>query len=291
MIYSEIFRSIQGEGLYTGELSLWYRGYLCNLTCAGFNQPDPTDKSTYFPVGADVSLIGVTNITDIPVFEFGCDSAYSVAKKFKNLQYKETPEEVASKLDNLLPIRGTWVNEDYNFHMVFTGGEPLLRRSQKDLVQLFQVWENRADGERPTHITFETNGTQKIIPELLECLKKDYIKEVLMSYSPKLFTVSGEENSRAIKPDVIKSNIQSLGDKANYSLKFVVNQDERCWVELEDVITQIGLGRKSVWLMPVGGRLETQEASAGDIADIAIAKGFKVSARVHNYLWANEVGK
>lgn len=290
MIYSEIFRSVQGEGLYTGELSLWYRSYLCNLTCAGFNQPDPTDKSTYFPVGADVSLVDVTDISELPVFKYGCDSAYSVAKKFKGFQFQETVQEVADRLDNLLPVTGEWVNADYNFHMVFTGGEPLLPRSQKDIIQLMKLWSERTDGNRPTHITFETNATQKILPELVELLNQAWVEEVLLSYSPKLFNVSGEPNKRAIKPTIIKHNISEL-KSSKYVLKFVVNQLPDCWKELEEVICSIGLGKKSVWIMPVGGRIEDQELTAGDVADMAISKGYKVSARVHNYLWANQINK
>lgn len=291
MIYSEIFKSIQGEGLYTGELSLWYRSFTCNLTCAGFNQPDPTDKISYHPVGESVSLIDVTDITELPVFKYGCDSAYSVSQKFKHLQREETAEEVAGRLAELLPVAGVWVNDDYNFHMVFTGGEPLMRGSQSDLVKLFDVWNNSPSGERPTHITFESNGTQKINSELQKRLEYPWVEEVLLSYSPKLFTVSGETNRAAIKPENLKHNIEILGDKVKYSLKFVVNQDDRCWDELEDIIQQIGLSKKSVWIMPVGGRIEDQEITAGDIADRAINKGYKVSARVHNYLWANQVGK
>ena len=47
MLYSEIFRSIQGEGVYTGVPTVWLRLFGCNLECNGFGQKDPTDPSTY----------------------------------------------------------------------------------------------------------------------------------------------------------------------------------------------------------------------------------------------------
>jgi len=290
MLYSETFKSIQGEGIYTGYPSIWLRTYLCNFECSGFSQPDPADPSTYHDVGADVDLINVQDITDLPVFKYGCDSAYSWSKKFRHLQHEETAEEIVQRLGDYLPEPGVWHNSDYEFHMVFTGGEPLLKRTQKDIVKLMQAWSQMPYGQRPRYITFETNGTQKIIPELAEELNADWVEEVLLSYSPKLLHVSGESNKRAIKPETIHHNIRVLRN-VRFSLKFVVNSDPRAWDELDWAIDEIGLGKKPVWIMPVGGRVEDQEATAGDVADMAIARGFKVSARVHAYLWGNSVGK
>ena len=47
VLYSEIFKSIQGEGHYTGVPTTWLRFFGCNLECNGFGQDDPTDPSTY----------------------------------------------------------------------------------------------------------------------------------------------------------------------------------------------------------------------------------------------------
>jgi organic radical activating enzyme len=38
---SEIFKSIQGEGHYTGVPTIWIRSFGCNLECNGFGQVDP----------------------------------------------------------------------------------------------------------------------------------------------------------------------------------------------------------------------------------------------------------
>lgn len=290
MLYSEIFRSLQGEGVYTGYPSIWLRTYLCNFECAGFSQPDPADPSTYHEVGADLDVINIKDITELPVFKYGCDSAYSWAKKFRHLQHEESPEEIVERLGSLLPEPGVWHNDDYEFHMVFTGGEPLLKRTQRDLVKLLQVWDQMPEGKRPRRITFESNATQKITTEMAAALNADWIEEVLLSYSPKLLHVSGESNKRAIKPDVIRYNSEVLHN-SRFSLKFVINSDPRAWEELEWAIDEIGQGKNPVWLMPVGGRVEDQEATAGDVADMAVAHGYKVAARVHTYLWGNSVGK
>lgn len=289
MIYSEIFRSIQGEGEYTGIPSIWLRTFFCSLECRGFGQPNPADKSTYHEVGNDLDLINVEQLSDLPVFKYGCDSAYSVAKHFKHLQHEEDPETIVSRLDAQLPEHGVWHNDNYEFHMVFTGGEPLLKRTQKGIVELFKVWAERPEGQRPRYITFESNSSHKIIPELAEQLNADWVKEVLLSFSPKLFHVSGEPNKRAIKPVVIQHNLDVL-DRVKYTLKFVITEDQRAWDELEDVIDQIGQGRHNVWLMPASGRVEDQEEVAGPIAHMAVAKGYKVAARVHTYLFGNSIG-
>lgn len=287
MLYTYHFKSCQGEGVYTGYPSIWLRTYLCNLECRGFGQENPADKSTYKDVGNDLDLIDITDISDLPVFKYGCDSAYSVSKKYRHLQTEKTAQEVAEELDEYLPEKGIWHNSRYEYHMVFTGGEPLLKRTQKDIAELLAVWQDRPEGQRPRYITFETNGTQRVIDVLAEELNAEHIKEVLFSYSPKLFSVSGEENKRAIKPEAIQHNLRVVKNH-RYSLKFVLTAENRAWDELEEVVDQIGLGRKQVWIMPVGGRVEDQEVTAGDVANIAIAKGYKVSARVHAYLFGNE---
>lgn len=287
MLYTYHFLSCQGEGHYTGYPSIWLRTYLCNLECRGFGQDQPASPETHEPVGNEHDLINIVDITDLPVFQYGCDSAYSVSKNYRHLQTEQTVEQVAAELDAYLPIPGVWNNQDYEYHMVFTGGEPLLKRTQKDIAALLCYWKSRPDGMRPRYITFETNGTQRVIDELAIELNDSGIKEVLFSFSPKLNSVSGELNKKAIKPDAIHYNLSAVRNH-RYTLKFVLTPEQAAWNELDQVIDQIGLGRKNVWIMPVGGRLEEQEVTAGAVAKIAINKGYKVAARVHTYLFGNQ---
>ncbi len=42
--------------------------------------------------------------------------------------------------------------------------------------------------------------------------------------------------------------------------------------------------------MPVGATVEGQDLCDGDVATMAQARGFSVSARVHTYLWGNLIG-
>ena len=74
MLYSEIFKSIQGEGHYTGVTTVWLRFFGCNLECQGFGQDDPTDPSTYKLPYLEIPLEDITKVEDLPVFPYGCDS-------------------------------------------------------------------------------------------------------------------------------------------------------------------------------------------------------------------------
>ena len=128
VLYSEIFKSIQGEGHYTGVPTTWLRFFGCNLECNGFGQDDPTDPSTYKLPYKDFDIIEVKNVEDLPVWKYGCDSSYSWSKKFAKIQKNETEEEVAKKLFDQM------YNE--NTHIAFTGGEPLMKAAQKKTVKI-----------------------------------------------------------------------------------------------------------------------------------------------------------
>lgn len=292
MLYSEIFVSPQGEGLYTGVPSVWLRMFLCNLTCDGFSQEDPTDPSSYELPWKTIDVEDVTAIDEMPVFSKGCDSSYSWAKKFKHLQHKNTPAEVCDLLGELLPQKGMWKQLDGpEFDMIFTGGEPLLGPNQKNIEEMLGYWKTLPENQRPKRFTFETNGTQKITDSLFEAFNEYQPEEVLMSYSPKLFTVSGEENKKAVKPDVIQHNLEFIRHFGKATYKFVLTPEVRAWEELERVIDELGIDRNDVWIMPVGGTVEGQKLHDGDVADMAVERGYKIAARVHAYLYGNQIGK
>ena len=117
-MYSEIFNSIQGEGLYTGVHTLWLRYFLCNLQCDVFGQIDPTNPESWELPYKDFDPKTVNRVEDLPVWEKGCDSSYSWSKKFKHLQHKHTAEEIAQLLidshTNEFNPEGKWT------HVAFT---------------------------------------------------------------------------------------------------------------------------------------------------------------------------
>ena len=83
---SEIFYSIQGEGKYCGNPSVFIRVGGCNLSCPGFS-------------------------------EKGCDSFYAVDKQYKNEWKKLSIEEIKEEIKKYLR---------FNPDLIITGGEPAL---------------------------------------------------------------------------------------------------------------------------------------------------------------------
>lgn len=307
--YSESFYSVQGEGYYTGVPSAWLRFYLCNLQCNGFGQDDPTNPDTYELPYESFDPLSVKEITDLPVWEKGCDSSYSWAKKFRHLQKKESGAEIVETIRknmiNEFNPEGDYVHPYSNqrAHLVLTGGEPLMKHAQNATLDIWDAYKIKEDRARPRNITWETNGTQALTDDFVKLFSNRgfYSGELFFSCSPKLFTVSGEENKRAIVPEVIKqyddlaklNRVRSQSSQAPCGqLKFVMGTGKEQWDELEYVMKQIRDAGVDwpVWIMPIGAREESQRDIAGDVANMAQARGYCVSARVHCYLWGNEIG-
>ena len=290
--YSEIFHSIQGEGHYTGTPTAWIRFFLCNLQCNGFGQKDPTDPSTYELPFQDFDVDSVKRVEDLPVWEKGCDSSYTWAKKFKKLMGYETPTVLADKIVDILKTdtnqNGLFLhpNSRQHQHLCFTGGEPLMITGQAASMGIYRSLEQRAN--LPSSMTFETNGTQKLTEPFKKWIK-DIPEEIFFSVSPKLFTVSGEKPEKAIKPE----NVKEYAECSNRGqLKFVVGASRREWEELENTVRkfrQAGIDWP-VWIMPTGAREEEQTTTAGKVAEEAFKRGYNVSARVHVYLFGNAIG-
>ena len=290
--YSEIFHSIQGEGHYTGVPTAWLRFFLCNLQCNGFGQVDPTDPSTYELPFEDFDVSSVKRVEDLPVWEKGCDSSYTWAKKFKGLMGNETPTVLANKIVDIIKNES---NPEGKFlhpvskqhqHLCFTGGEPLMITAQAATVAIYKELEKQ--NNLPGSITYETNGTQTLKEPFKEWIK-NCDTEIFFSVSPKLFTVSGEKTDKAIKPETVAEyyKLRKTGQ-----LKFVVGEKDREWDEMESAIEKFRNAGVEwpVWVMPTGAREEEQVSGAGKVAEKAFKKGYNVAARVHVYLFGNAIG-
>ena len=290
--YSEIFYSIQGEGHYTGVPTAWLRFFLCNLQCNGFGQIDPTNPDTYELPFEDFDVTTVKRVEDLPVWEKGCDSSYTWAKKFKGLMGQETPTVLASKIVDAIKTES---NPEGKFlhpvskqhqHMCFTGGEPLMATGQMAVVGIHNTLKEQDN--LPGSMTFETNGTQRLRDPFIDWVNS-IDTEVFFSCSPKLFTVSGEKSDKAIKPEIVAEyhNLSKAGQ-----LKFVVGPKEREWDEMEEAVEKFRSAGVDwpVWIMPTGAREQEQHASAGDVAQKAFQRGYNVAARVHVYLFGNKIG-
>ena len=291
--YSETFYSAQGEGQYVGIPSLWMRFFLCNLQCNGFGQSDPTDPSTYDLPYEKLDITDITNVFDLPVFEKGCDSSYTWSKKYKHLITDKTVEEAVDELTALLP-HSQFVHPvtGQSVHMVFTGGEPMLKNTQPGMINVIEEFKRR--GNQPMNVTVETNGTKPITDEFAEWVQREYTnwtgREWYWSLSPKLWSTAGEKSKKAIQPEVI-------GEYAKVSphgqLKYVVNGTEESWREVEEntkLFREAGCDYP-VWIMGVGGTFEGLVQTEASIADEAIQRGYNYTSRVHVHIYGNAIGK
>ena len=305
MLYSEIFRSIQGEGVYTGVSTVWLRLFGCNLECNGFGQEDPTDPDSYILPYQEIDLTDITVPEQLPVFSYGCDSSYSWSKKFKKLQRRGTPEDVASELHQLM--------YNNNTHIAFTGGEPMMKAGQKNIVKIIKELKKLFETEHGfygkkwknniTNITFETNGTRQIEDVMVAQIMHDSITqetEYFFSVSPKIWSTSGEKDR--ICPDIVKGYQDACGKFDQYQgskdpqgqLKFVCNGSEQSWNEIEDAIYQFREAgvKYPIWIMPVGATEESQNKDhVAKMAEETMNRGYNVAARVHCYIWGNEIGR
>jgi organic radical activating enzyme len=202
---------------------------------------------------------------------------------------------------------------DNKTHIAFTGGEPMMKAAQKNIVQviteikeLFKTehgfygptWKNNI-----TNITFETNGTRKIIDELYTTILHDSISqetEYFFSVSPKIWSTSGEKDR--ICPDIVKEYQDACGIPKQYQgskdpqgqLKFVCNGSLTSWCEIENAVNQFRDAGVvyPIWIMPVGATEESQNKDhVARIAEETMDRGWNVAARVHCYIWGNEIGR
>lgn len=280
--YSEIFHSIQGEGLYTGVNTLWLRFFLCNLQCNGFGQKDPTDEKSYELPFEDFDVSTVKRVEDLPVWSKGCDSSYTWSKKFKHLMSQKTPEELCLEIMNYAKSdsnpKGTFYHpvSEQASDMCFTGGEPLMKHAQECSIEMMKYFEQT--NNLPRSVTFETNGTQVLTKEFKHYWDNNIDEtELFFSVSPKLFTVSGEVASKAINPDIVQDYYSMRGGYNPGQLKFVVGDEDRQWSEMNSVIRQFrdkGIDWP-IYIMPCGAREEEQYNIAGKVAERAIKEGYK----------------
>jgi len=300
IVITEQFYSAQGEGCFTGIPSLWLRTFGCNLKCQGFSQKDPKDPSTWInPIQFDPKSI--KRLEDFPISTVGCDTRYSIDAKFKHLSRKLSYDEIINNFIKLSPD-GLFDSID----ICYTGGEPLLW--QNELVELsLRILNNSSVHGVPNRFQIETNSTQDIdtcfieLRSFIEEFNKTNSKKckgVHFNISPKLFSVSGEKDRVDIENIL---NMYSLQGQA--ILKFVVNETQDCWDELDSVLAVLknntryknmidaGIPPIPVFCMPVGSTKEQQEDSTilTKIAEQILKRKLNITGRLHVNIFGNTV--
>ena len=179
---SEIFTSLQGEGLYLGTPAVFLRLAVCNMHCWYCDT-----KYTWLynarvleTIKSDIRRLGVQAPTDLKIYDSG--------KEIKEMTVEDMERELCASNQN---------------HLVLTGGEPMLQ--QRTLIPLLRKLKEQRD----FFIEVETSGTVKPGLEILPWVDQ-------WNVSPKLES-SGNSQMRE-KPEVLGL----FGKLPNTIFKFVV---------------------------------------------------------------------
>ena len=291
--YTEIFYSVQGEGRWAGVPSVFFRTYGCNFRCRKFGRPrnevieghNPEVIEIIRQIESDPDRY--TKFEDLPLVTTGCDTYASIYPEFKRFNLQDDVDTIVQKMHDIIP-NNTWDQGWHDdVHLVITGGEPFLAYQQLYPEMIEQCRRNGLQ-----NLTFETNGTQELYPEVREYLFDEFTRvgrdydRLTFSVSPKL-PCSGESWDRAINPKIIKS-YEMIG--MTY-VKFVVATREDV-ADAERAVAEFreaGFGGP-VYLMPVGGVPQVYNFNVQEVARLAMERGWRYSPRLQVDIWRNAWG-
>lgn len=289
---SEVFGpTISGEAPYTGVVSVWVRLFGCNLRCPGFFNVDPANPDTYEPGYKTIDASSIKKLEDLPVVTTGCDSFYSWDPKFRHLGTTyQNAEELFKDIHPML-YDGNWEHPITKniIDLCITGGEPMLQQDNVIEILTQYLIGTETLGYAP-RVQIETNGTIPLTQEFQDFVNNNINNIVIhFNISPKLYHVSGEKD--AVKYDTI---IQ-YNSFASGILKFVINNDDRAWDELNnhvDTLVNKLYCSFPVYIMPVGATYEQQTdcSYVSQVANKALKNGYHISGRLHAVLFGNQVG-
>lgn len=245
---SEVFYSLQGEGITAGTPAVFIRCSKCNLNC-----------------GQDANAL------------WKCDTWRLVNQT--NLEF--TSEQLVQRVASIIPPRYL-VTYGAGFHIVFTGGEPLL---QPDIIAAVKALKTVLS---LAYFEVETNGTISI-PDMVF----DYV-----NISPKLSS-SGISENRRILPDVLRRALSASIVRTTY--KFVI-ANEQDILETEQIISNYLVKnyesdsdhtrkiQDSIVLMPAMETIEEGKEIKKKVWEWAMERGWKMSLRNHIEVYDKKEG-
>lgn len=276
----ECFLSLQGEGKYVGQPTIFVRYFGCTLNCRGFGMPRGELSYEYDNiVKNELSKYKDDELTKLPLVKTGCDSYVTLAPECMRFCKEYTTEELAQYIYRLIPDEV----DVRNYHVCFTGGEPMIH--QNIITELMVKLNDNGRGIR--EFTFETNGTLELNDQNIAILNSNPYINVTFSVSPKL-SISGNPTKKAFKPNALVSYNKVKNGYLYY--KFVVQNNDDI-DEAKDWIkgySNSGVKYDEIFLMPVGGTAcKETDLTAVDVAKLCMKYGFRYSPREHITLFGN----
>jgi 7-carboxy-7-deazaguanine synthase len=250
MKISEIFYSIQGEGILSGVPSVFVRTTGCNLRCTWCDTP----YTSWNPEGREISIDDI--LAEVREHVHWSDDL---------LQSRDRQGAVVTPEVRRTPT-----------HVVVTGGEPMIADGIGELTHRL-----KAAG---IHITIETAGTvhKDVSCDLMSISPK------LANSTPHERDGgrwAAQHDRLRYQPEVLRA----LMHQFEYQLKFVVSSPDDL-TEIEAILQDIGANRDRVVLMAEGTDAETVRKRAEWITEICKRQGFRYSPRLHIDLWGNRRG-
>ena len=255
IVVSEMFYSLQGEGVHAGTPAVFLRLAGCNLVCGGRanlrrdkEDMEPLDDATWVCDTIDVWRSGD----------------------------KYTPEELLTEWR-----QAGWLRHlDGEAHLIVTGGEPTIKRNQEAFIELYDELVNEW-GINP-YIEVETNGT--IVP------RREYFDRVNhFNISLKLANSGMPEDERINDEAIEFYTLIHQATQTGAKYKFVVSR----WKDVREIsmlIDEYDIPRSMISLMPAGQTQEQLQKSYRTVAQICRDWNVDFSPRLHIDIWDQATG-
>ena len=254
LLVSEIFKSVQGEGVNLGTPTVFLRLAVCNLHCwyCDTKYTWMYSKETLELVKKDMERLAIPDDKiprDIRV--------YAQSEEARSVPVGDVESEIRA------------FNPD---HLVITGGEPMLQ--QRQLVYLLRRLKIKC---KDYFVEVETNGTIKPDENILPLVDQ-------WNVSPKL---ESSGNSRFAREK--KSVLEYFASLRNSFFKFVVQNDADL-AEVESLARQTSIAPGKIILMPEGTEASVLKERTVWLSEVCESKGYRLTPRLHILLWGNRRG-
>jgi 6-pyruvoyltetrahydropterin 2'-reductase len=266
LLISEMFYSVQCEGISTGIPSVFIRLAMCNLSC-GFSpkfvrdfKKDPGTVEAGELVG-DLHQSGISNWT--------CDTM-PVWIKGSEWEFQEVIDWFKSEgiYEDILKGR---------IHIIWTGGEPTIPGHQESIKNFTYYWKNISSLSKIFY-EIETNGTIKFDDWMTNAIDQ-------INCSPKLSN-SGMPKIQRLRPEVI----EQIKTHHNYQFKFVVSTEDDIFEMFDTYINPLNIPLEKVVCMPGLDNREDFHERTRWILEMAKKYKFRGMTRLHVSAWDKTTG-